>query len=36
LPDWLTQEIKDSLQTDPNQRRPDFIVILGSDNQETK
>lgn len=34
LPTWLTQEIKDSVQADNNQRRPDFIVILGSDNQE--
>jgi len=33
LPDWLTQEIKDSVKADPSQRRPDFIVILGSDNQ---
>ena len=33
LPDWLTQEIKDSVKTDSSQRRPDFIVILGSDNQ---
>ena len=30
LPDWLVQEIKDDLKNNPNQTRPDFILVLGN------
>ncbi len=34
LPEWLVTDIKDGLKKNPKQERPDFILIVGSNNHQ--
>ncbi|MEI7620598.1 MAG: LCP family protein, partial [Candidatus Falkowbacteria bacterium] len=34
LPEWLVTDIKDGLKKNPKQERPDFILIVGTNNHQ--